>query len=172
MDSGVSTFPIAPDNTPDRLVEYCLKREHLTEPIITSAITAIQCFRDGRDGNTAQAEIFLGQSQKDKILTNHQINEFNKLIAEYVQAIPEMDVDAIASQIKKAGISNHKIRAALLDYRFTYKFTILPIILHALCETLKQTRSNNIKHTTTFIMRRKHNAVSKYSKRNDQIVIL
>lgn len=116
------TIPIASDDLPDHLTEYCLNLDSLRDEPTMANVEEIANFRDDH-GDLVKC---MSNTNKYRVPDN-----INQCIRDYVNKIPEMNLNAI-EQFESLG--NAELRAYLQSCWVPFKYTILPILLYELCE--------------------------------------
>lgn len=131
MDGG-SKISVAKDSLPDYLTEYCLNIESLhPRPLIMGDVLAIERLRDGQVAFRSAVNV-LASNFGDDI-----DRDLSETMNKYLQRFPILNADDLREQYRTAGFANIDIRVRLMQSWQVYQYTILPVILWAICDDTK-----------------------------------
>ena len=133
LKDDITEIPLADDDLPEHLVEYCLNIESLPEkPELMGSVLAVESILKDGVGFDKALDVF---STRD-MNTGHLV-ALNGFTADYLKRFPQFDEASVAQSFEDLGMGNADIRARLFINWLKYKLTILPMVLWSLCDDTK-----------------------------------
>lgn len=154
-------LPLAPDDMPDYLVEYCLNRKTLNLPEITSFIQCINSFERGTGDVLSSIDFKLKSKGED-------VSDLNYFVNEIIKSTNGVDVEPLIKKYTDKNYDNPKGRANMTYCWYKYKYTILPLILQSMCIDTNDSRDNGrFRLDLAYIQACAYNVNSFYRMEND-----
>lgn len=124
IKNGDYATPLADQELPDYLTEYCLRRETLPRPIQIVPVTAVVAFLNYSTG----IESVLGFSKNMNVSS-----EITEIVRQHIRHVPEIDITDLRRQLEVYKTPNTEARSVLMYSWYVFKYTILPVLIWPYC---------------------------------------
>lgn len=128
-----AVLPLASDDLPDYLTEYCLDIRKLPDPIFMGSTEAVDSIL-ANDSNANAANVALD-------VTHSRISPDNEagillLLQTYLRRVPQFEMRIPDS----AGFGNKQLYEKINAAWFKYRYTVLPLMLSIFCDDVSKPR--------------------------------
>lgn len=151
--SGV--YPLASDDLPDYLTEYCLDIRKLSDPILMGSTEAVDLIL--ANGSNATAALDISHSR----ISPDDEARFSLLLQTYLRRLPQYDIRIPDS----AEFSNKEAREKFNTAWYKYKYTVLPLILSIFCDDVSE---DPLRIDSVYLDSCVHNVVNLIKASNDE----
>lgn len=127
-DKRSEVYPLASDDLPDYLTEYCLDIHKLPNPISMGSTAAIDLIL--ANGSNANAAFDISHSR----MPPNDEEKFSLLLQLYLRQLPQFEMLLSDS----AGFSNKEAREKFNAAWYKYRYTVLPLILSIYCDDVSK----------------------------------